>query len=178
MQLVSPWLLDSMVVRAGAFEGAAIRKYGLQDGIPWVFSPACRVLPDKSQARAEVSRAISECLAQCGRSAQDVGGLCVGTAGLDAPEDVALLQQSLKQELPTELDIAVYSDAVIALASGTGGMLHGCVLVAGGYEEAHGHPCMHTCSCALALRSQPGCSSFTMHPATACILKQCAPCFV
>lgn len=55
-------------------------------------------------------------------------------AGVDAPEDIASLQAALRGELGDGADVAVYSDAVTALASGTGGVLHGCVLIAGTLE--------------------------------------------
>lgn len=51
------------------------------------------------------------------------------SAGVDLPEEIAFLQSALRAELPAS-EIVVCSDAVVALASGTGGVLHGCVVLA------------------------------------------------
>lgn len=93
--------------------------------------PQCRNLSDRSSAKAELLKAIAECLNTAGRCPKDVCTVCIGTAGVDLPEDIAYIQNVLKTELHDGVELILHSDAVLALASGTGGILHGCVLIAG-----------------------------------------------
>ena len=91
--------------------------------------PSCRT--ERQQDKNDLVQAIKMCLEGCGKAHADVASVCIGTAGVDSPEDVNFLTNSVKMDFPPHVDVVVYSDSVTALASGTGGVLHGCVLIAG-----------------------------------------------
>lgn len=88
-------------------------------------------------ARAELWKTVRDCMAVCKRDMSTIVCLCIGTAGVESTEDVTSLQTAFKADLP-HADILIYTDAVTALASGTGGVLHGCVLIAGTGTVAFG----------------------------------------
>lgn len=86
----------------------------------------------RQAALDELWKAINGCLETCGQSVADIGAICIGMAGMDYEEGTATeIVAALKPELPEAAEVIVYDDAVISLASGTGGQLHGCVVVVG-----------------------------------------------
>ncbi len=86
----------------------------------------------RQAALDELWKAIHGCLETCGQSVADIGAICIGMAGMDYEEGTATeIVAALKPELPEAAEVIVYDDAVISLASGTGGQLHGCVVVVG-----------------------------------------------
>lgn len=61
-----------------------------------------------------------------------MSSVCVGMAGVDRPDDKALVHGWLRALFPdARTSVHVHSDAVTALASGTNGKLHGVVLISG-----------------------------------------------
>mmetsp|Transcript_19064 Transcript_19064/g.41089 ORF Transcript_19064/g.41089 Transcript_19064/m.41089 type:complete len:320 (-) Transcript_19064:1924-2883(-) len=93
---------------------------------------------DTQKAKQDLWKGISDCLNSCGKSSKDVISVCVGSPGIDFAEDGVLIANAVKSQLSGDATVTVYSDAVTALASGTGGALHGCVLIAGTGTVAFG----------------------------------------
>lgn len=81
-------------------------------------------------ARANLEKAISEALIAASCSPQQIGAICVGIAGMDRPPERATISAWLEGILPGT-PVILHNDALIALASGTGGDLFGAVVVSG-----------------------------------------------
>lgn len=81
-------------------------------------------------AQANLNAAIDGALTQAGRQPQDVAQICLGMAGVDREADRLLVTSWMATVLPGAPAI-VDNDAMIALASGTGGELYGIVAVSG-----------------------------------------------
>jgi hypothetical protein len=98
----------------------------------------------KTEGLSQLWKAVQQCLQLCDRPLHDVAAVCVGLAGLDHQlEAAAELAEALRPELAPGTEISVYDDAVITLSNGTGGHLHGCVVIAGeaaGIAPPHGPP--------------------------------------
>ncbi|KAJ9514353.1 hypothetical protein QJQ45_012274 [Haematococcus lacustris] len=93
--------------------------------------PACS-RNDSSQGAAELARQISQCLRQASNvSPQQVHTVCAGVSGAVVQTELDMLQLAVTTACHADARLLVYPDAVISLASGTDGVLHGCVLVAG-----------------------------------------------
>jgi N-acetylglucosamine kinase-like BadF-type ATPase len=81
-------------------------------------------------AHAHLREAIFGALAQAGRPIEDVQAVCIGASGVDRPPDRERMTGWLRGFLPRAA-LAIHNDAVIALASGTGGEIYGVVLISG-----------------------------------------------
>lgn len=81
-------------------------------------------------ARANLEQAIERTLAEAKRTTENIDTVCLGMSGVDRPEDHAQLNEWLREMLPG-IPAVVHNDAVVALASGTGGDLYGVVLISG-----------------------------------------------
>lgn len=81
-------------------------------------------------ARGNLALAITSALADAGSALGAVGAICVGMSGVGRVEDRRLVQSWLHDLLP-DVPMVIHSDAVIALASGTGGQLYGVVVISG-----------------------------------------------
>ncbi|KAJ6770819.1 ACTIN-LIKE ATPASE SUPERFAMILY PROTEIN [Salix purpurea] len=57
--------------------------------------------------------------------------VCLGVSGVNHPTDQERILNWLREIFPSHVKLYVHNDAVAALASGTMGKLHGCVLIAG-----------------------------------------------
>jgi N-acetylglucosamine kinase-like BadF-type ATPase len=72
-----------------------------------------------------------------------VEGICLGMSGVDRPDDKQVVLAWMKEVLP-KATASITNDAVVALASGTGGNLHGIVVISGtgtialGYKNGEG----------------------------------------
>jgi N-acetylglucosamine kinase-like BadF-type ATPase len=81
-------------------------------------------------ARENLERAIEQTLALAVREKRDIDFICLGISGVDRPEDHARMSAWVNELLPGVRSM-IQNDAVIALASGTGGELFGVVLISG-----------------------------------------------
>ncbi|MBX3012920.1 MAG: hypothetical protein KF832_15500 [Caldilineaceae bacterium] len=81
-------------------------------------------------AHANLARAIQDALAAAGLTAAEISAVCAGMAGVDRPQERALVSGWF-QELFPGVPPLIYNDALIALAAGTGGDLYGAVVVSG-----------------------------------------------
>ncbi|GLJ40877.1 hypothetical protein SUGI_0845630 [Cryptomeria japonica] len=92
----------------------------------------------ETEARQEMEEVMAEALkmAGCGRLA--VRAVCVAVSGVNHMSDQHRMTQWLREIFPGEVQLYVHNDAVAALASGTSGKLHGCVLIAGTGSIAYG----------------------------------------
>ncbi len=81
-------------------------------------------------ARAHLESVVSAALADGGRSAAEVRAVCIGASGVDRPHDRVRMTEWLGALFPTAR-LLIHNDAVIALASGTGGEVYGVVLISG-----------------------------------------------
>lgn len=81
-------------------------------------------------ARANLHAAIATALQRAGRQAEAVSAICAGLAGIDRPDERALVLGWLADQLPGA-QAEVHNDALVALASGTGGDFYGVVVISG-----------------------------------------------
>ncbi|KAL3643747.1 hypothetical protein CASFOL_014562 [Castilleja foliolosa] len=78
-------------------------------------------------ARETLEHVISEALSTAGKNHSSVVAVCLGVSGVNHPSD----QERILIWMSSNIKIYVKNDAVAALASGTMGKLHGCVLISG-----------------------------------------------
>lgn len=81
-------------------------------------------------ARANLHEAIQAALQQAHGEWHAVAAICVGMAGVDRGPERALVTSWIEARLPNT-PMIIENDAMIALASGTGGDLYGIVLISG-----------------------------------------------
>jgi N-acetylglucosamine kinase-like BadF-type ATPase len=81
-------------------------------------------------ARTHLGQAIDAALADAVRDRSDVSTVCIGASGVDRPLDRERMTQWLGDLFPAAR-LIIHNDAVIALASGTGGEIYGIVLISG-----------------------------------------------
>jgi N-acetylglucosamine kinase-like BadF-type ATPase len=83
-------------------------------------------------ARIAVQDGIAQALNAAGCSMDEVDGICLGMAGVDRPGEDQIVREWI-QELPSfsSVPLRVHNDAMIALASGTRGVLEGIVIICG-----------------------------------------------
>ncbi|CAA0823763.1 Actin-like ATPase superfamily protein [Striga hermonthica] len=82
-------------------------------------------------ARETLEHVISEALSTAGKNHSAVLAVCLGVSGVNHPSDQERILIWMRSIFPGNIKIYVKNDAVAALASGTMGKLHGCVLIAG-----------------------------------------------
>eukprot|EP01133_Synstelium_polycarpum_P014256 gene14256-16826_t len=81
-------------------------------------------------AREAICLGIRNAVAVASGDLSQVAHVCLGISGVDRPEDAALIGKWIDDLVPnTPYDI--YNDAVVALTSGTLGVLFGCVVISG-----------------------------------------------
>lgn len=85
----------------------------------------------ENAAKATLEQVLSEALTKSGSDRSAVHAVCLGVSGVNHPTDQEMILNWLREMFPSHVKIYVQNDAVAALASGTLGKLHGCVLVAG-----------------------------------------------
>uniref|UniRef100_A0A1J3IYL1 N-acetyl-D-glucosamine kinase n=1 Tax=Noccaea caerulescens TaxID=107243 RepID=A0A1J3IYL1_NOCCA len=85
----------------------------------------------ETAARDSLEQVISEALVQAGSDKSDVRGVCLGVSGVNHPSDQKKIENWIREMFPSHVKVYVQNDAIVALASGTMGKLHGCVLIAG-----------------------------------------------
>lgn len=89
------------------------------------------------QAHQHLEQAVHDALAAAGADGAQVAAICLGMSGVDRPDDRVRLGGWMGKLLPAA-NVLIHNDAVIALASGTGGSLYGSVLVCGTGMIAYG----------------------------------------
>ncbi|KAK6142230.1 hypothetical protein DH2020_022578 [Rehmannia glutinosa] len=85
----------------------------------------------KSAARETLEQVMADALARSASTRSAVQAVCLSVSGVNHPTDQ-------HQIFPSHVRLFVQNDAVAALASGTMGKLHGCVLIAGTGTIAYG----------------------------------------
>ncbi|XP_051124860.1 uncharacterized protein LOC127247166 isoform X2 [Andrographis paniculata] len=82
-------------------------------------------------ARETLEQLITEALSRAGKNHSAVSAVCLGVSGVNNASDQERILNWMRAIFPGHVKIYVHNDAVAALASGTMGKLHGCVLIAG-----------------------------------------------
>lgn len=81
-------------------------------------------------ARANLTRAVNDALTAAGLQHREVGAVCAGIAGADRPMERSIVTGWFNELFPG-IPTLIYNDALIALASGTGGEQYGVVVISG-----------------------------------------------
>lgn len=82
-------------------------------------------------ARETLEQVMAEALSKSGSTRSAVCAVCLAVAGVNHPTDQQRILDWLSDIFSSDVEFFVENDAVAALASGTMGKLHGCVLIAG-----------------------------------------------
>ncbi|KAG9439142.1 hypothetical protein H6P81_019307 [Aristolochia fimbriata] len=85
----------------------------------------------ETAARETLARVMAEALLKSGSNRSAVRAVCLAVSGVNHPTDQQRILNWLRDIFPSHVKLFVQNDAVAALASGTMGKLHGCVLIAG-----------------------------------------------
>ncbi|CAA2980167.1 Hypothetical predicted protein [Olea europaea subsp. europaea] len=85
----------------------------------------------ENAARETLEQVMAEALSKAGLNHSVVRAVCLGISGVNHPTDQEMFLNWIRHIFPGHVKIHVENDAVAALASGTMGKLHGCVLIAG-----------------------------------------------
>ncbi|KAL8108476.1 hypothetical protein AgCh_024796 [Apium graveolens] len=85
----------------------------------------------ETAARDTLVQVMTEALLKSGSKKSAVRAVCLGVSGVNHPDDQERILIWLRNIFPSHVKLYVQNDAVAALASGTMGKLHGCVLIAG-----------------------------------------------
>ncbi|KAL5125729.1 N-acetyl-D-glucosamine kinase [Glycine soja] len=89
-------------------------------------------------ARETIEQVMADALSKCGSKRSLVQAVCLAVSGVNHPTDQQRILGWLRDIFPSHVRLYVRNDAVAALASGTMGKLHGCVLIAGTGSIAYG----------------------------------------
>ncbi|OIW02826.1 hypothetical protein TanjilG_29602 [Lupinus angustifolius] len=89
-------------------------------------------------ARETLEQVMADALSKCGSKRSSVRAICLAVSGVNHPTDQQRILSWLRDIFPSHVRLYVRNDAVAALASGTIGKLHGCVLIAGTGTIAYG----------------------------------------
>lgn len=92
----------------------------------------------ETAARETLEQVMAEALAKSGSNRSAVRAVCLAVSGVNHPKDQERLLYWLRDIFPSHVKLYVQNDSVAALASGTMGKLHGCVLIAGTGTIAYG----------------------------------------
>ncbi|GMH26057.1 hypothetical protein Nepgr_027900 [Nepenthes gracilis] len=92
----------------------------------------------EAAARDTLEQVIAEALLKSGSTRDDVRAICLGVSGVNEPRDQERVLNWLRHTFPSIVKLYVHNDAIAALASGTMGKLHGCVLIAGTGSISYG----------------------------------------
>ncbi|KAL6332346.1 hypothetical protein AAG906_004913 [Vitis piasezkii] len=85
----------------------------------------------EAAARETLEQVMAEALSKSGSNRSAVQAVCLGVSGVNHPTDQEMILSWLRPIFPSHVKLYVQNDSVAALASGTMGKLHGCVLIAG-----------------------------------------------
>ncbi|KAJ8753393.1 hypothetical protein K2173_019792 [Erythroxylum novogranatense] len=92
----------------------------------------------ETAARETLEQVMADALSKSGCSRSAVCAVCLAVSGVNHPTDEQRILIWLRDIFPSDVKLYVQNDAVAALASGTMGKLHGCVLIAGTGTIAYG----------------------------------------
>ncbi|KAG4962006.1 hypothetical protein JHK85_039453 [Glycine max] len=92
----------------------------------------------KIAARETIEQVMADALSKCGSKRSFVQAVCLAVSGVNHPTDQQRILGWLRDIFPSHVRLYVRNDAVAALASGTMGKVHGCVLIAGTGSIAYG----------------------------------------
>ncbi|KAI6698769.1 hypothetical protein NL676_018888 [Syzygium grande] len=92
----------------------------------------------EAAARETLEQVMADALAKSGSHRSAVRAVCLAVSGVNHPTDQQRIVNWLRELFPSYVRLYVQNDAVAALASGTLGKLHGCVLIAGTGTIAYG----------------------------------------
>ncbi len=81
-------------------------------------------------AKANLHEAIQVAMQASGCKGQAIAGICLGMAGVDRAGEQTIVAEWVAEVLPG-VQALIYNDALVALASGTGGDLYGVVVISG-----------------------------------------------
>ncbi|KAL7185168.1 hypothetical protein ACSBR2_027156 [Camellia fascicularis] len=92
----------------------------------------------ETAARETLEQVMADALSKSGSNRFAVRAVCLAVSGVNHPTDQQRILSWLREIFPSHVRLYVQNDAVAALASGTMGKLHGCVLIAGTGTIAYG----------------------------------------
>ncbi|XP_010907330.2 uncharacterized protein [Elaeis guineensis] len=92
----------------------------------------------ETAARETIEKVMAQALSKAHSSRSAVRAVCLAIAGVNHSTDQQRILDWLRNIFPSHVKIFVENDAVAALASGTMGKIHGCVLIAGTGTIAYG----------------------------------------
>ncbi|KAF3445053.1 hypothetical protein FNV43_RR14746 [Rhamnella rubrinervis] len=92
----------------------------------------------EAAARETLEQVMADALSKSGSNRSAVRAVCLAVSGVNHPTDERRILNWLRDIFPSHVGLYVQNDAVAALASGTLGKLHGCVLIAGTGTIAYG----------------------------------------
>ncbi|XP_078432719.1 actin-like ATPase superfamily protein [Wolffia australiana] len=92
----------------------------------------------EAAARETLEWVMCEALQKVGRSRSSVRAVCLALSGVNHPTDQQRVLNWLRDLFPHNVKLRVENDAVAALASGTMGKSHGCVLISGTGSISYG----------------------------------------
>ncbi|KAF2302250.1 hypothetical protein GH714_033875 [Hevea brasiliensis] len=124
-------LPDPLPVLARAVAGCS--NHNSVGGHPFVF---CML--QKLRLERHWSKFLADALSKSGSNRSAVQAVCLAVSGVNHPTDEQRIFNWLRDIFPSHVKLYVQNDAVAALASGTMGKLHGCVLIAGTGTIAYG----------------------------------------
>lgn len=92
----------------------------------------------ETAARETLEQVMADALSKAGSNRSAVQAVCLAVSGVNHPTDQQRILNWLRNIFPVHVRLYVQNDALAALASGTTGKLHGCVLIAGTGTIAYG----------------------------------------
>ncbi|XP_022740074.1 N-acetyl-D-glucosamine kinase-like isoform X1 [Durio zibethinus] len=92
----------------------------------------------ETAARETLEQVMADVLSKSGYNRSAVRAVCLAVSGVNHPTDQQRILTWIGDIFPSHVKLYVRNDAVAALASGTMGKLHGCVLIAGTGTIAYG----------------------------------------
>lgn len=93
----------------------------------------------ETAARETLEHVMADALSKAGATRSAVRAVCLAVSGVNHPTDQQRILDWLRAIFPNDVRCSVHNDAVAAMASGTMGKLHGCVLIAGTGTIAYGY---------------------------------------
>ncbi|KAL3849061.1 hypothetical protein ACJIZ3_010943 [Penstemon smallii] len=92
----------------------------------------------ETAARETLEHVMADALSKSASTRSSVQAVCLSVSGVNHPTDQDRIINWLREIFPSHVRLFVQNDAVAALACGTMGKLHGCVLIAGTGTIAYG----------------------------------------